>query len=78
MTEGALSARINDAPNDPIFGIVELYRADTRPHKINLAAGVYMDERGITPILSSVHAAEERLLASVTTKLYVPIGGDPA
>lgn len=78
MTEGALSARINDAPNDPIFGIVELYRADTRPHKINLAAGVYMDERGITPILPSVHAAEERLLASVTTKLYVPIGGDPA
>ena len=47
MTEGALSARINDAPNDPIFGIVELYRADTRPHKINLAAGVYMDERGV-------------------------------
>lgn len=78
MSEGALSARINDAPNDPIFGIVELYRADTRPHKINLAAGVYMDERGITPILPSVHAAEERLLGSVTSKLYVPIGGDPA
>ena len=78
MSEGALSARISDAPGDPIFGIVELFRADPRPHKINLAAGVYMDEQGVTPILPSVRAAEERLLASTTSKLYMPIGGDPA
>jgi len=78
MSEGSLSARISDAPTDPIFGIVELHRADTRPHKINLAAGVYMDEQGVTPILPSVRAAEERLLASTTSKLYMPIGGDPA
>lgn len=77
MSEGALSARISDAPGDPIFGIVELFRADSRPHKINLAAGVYMDEQGVTPILPSVREAEERLLASTTSKLYVPIGGDP-
>ena len=77
MAEGTLSARISDAPGDPIFGIVELFRADPRPHKINLAAGVYMDEQGVTPILPSVRAAEERLLASTTSKLYVPIGGDP-
>lgn len=78
MPEGSLSARISTAPGDPIFGIVELFRADTRPHKINVAAGVYMDEQGITPILPSVRAAEERLLSSTTSKLYVPIGGDPA
>jgi len=78
MSEGALSARISDAPGDPIFGIVELFRADARPHKINLAAGVYMDEQGVTPILPSVRAAEERLLASTTSKLYMPISGDPA
>jgi len=78
MSEGALSARISDAPGDPIFGIVELHRADTRPNKINLAAGVYMDEQGVTPILPSVRAAEERLLALTTSKLYMPIGGDPA
>jgi aspartate/tyrosine/aromatic aminotransferase len=78
MSEGALSARISDAPGDPIFGIVELHRADARPHKINLAAGVYMDEQGVTPILPSVRTAEERLLASTTSKLYMPISGDPA
>jgi aspartate/tyrosine/aromatic aminotransferase len=36
-----------------------------------------MDEQGVTPILPSVREAEERLLASTTSKLYVPIGGDP-
>ena len=78
MSEGALSARINDAPGDPIFGIVELFRADPRPNKINLAAGVYMDEQGVTPILPSVREAESRILSSSTTKLYMPISGDPA
>jgi len=78
MSEGALSARINDAPGDPIFGIVELFRADARPHKINLAAGVYMDEAGVTPILPSVREAERRILDASTTKLYMPISGDPA
>ena len=78
MSEGSLSARISDAPSDPIFGIVELHRADQRPHKINLAAGVYMDEQGITPILPSVREAEGRILRASTTKLYMPIGGDPA
>ncbi len=78
MSEGALSARISDAPSDPIFGIVELFRADQRPDKINLAAGVYMDEQGITPILPSVREAESRILSSSTTKLYMPISGDPA
>ena len=27
---------------DPIFGIVEAFRTDPRPHKINLAAGIYI------------------------------------
>lgn len=78
MVQGSLSARISSAPSDPIFGIVEAFRADPRPQKINLAAGVYMEEDGITPILASVREAERRLLASATTKLYKPIGGDPA
>jgi len=78
MPDGTLSGRTAAAPSDPIFGIVEAHRADPRPHKINLAAGIYMDESGATPILPSVHTAEAALLASSTSKLYVPIAGDPA
>ena len=78
MSNGSLSAKISSAPSDPIFGIVEAFRADPRPEKINLAAGVYMEEDGVTPILVSVREAERRLLTNATTKLYKPIGGDPA
>ena len=78
MVDGSLSAKISSAPSDPIFGIVEAFRADPRPEKINLAAGVYMEENGVTPILASVREAERRILSSATTKLYKPIGGDPA
>ena len=78
MPDGSLSGRIVAAPSDPIFGIVEAFRTDPRPHKINLAAGIYMDESGATPILPSVRAAEAALLAAAVSKVYVPIAGDPA
>ena len=57
---------------------MERYRADDRPGKISLASGVYVDESGITPILETVAEAERRILAGQTTKVYKPIGGDPA
>jgi aspartate aminotransferase len=65
-------------PPDAILGLMERFRADERPHKISLAQGVYVDESGTTPVLRSVRAAEERVLATQTTKVYKPIGGDPA
>ena len=39
------------APPDPILGLTETYRADTRPEKVNLAVGVYVDETGVTPVI---------------------------
>ncbi len=66
------------APPDPILGLAEAFRADTRPGKINLSSGVYVDDTGITPVLPSVLEAERRMLAAETTKLYRPIDGDAA
>ncbi len=63
---------------DAILGLMERYRADDRPDKISLASGVYVDESGTTPILETVSEAERRILAGQTTKVYKPIGGDPA
>jgi aspartate/tyrosine/aromatic aminotransferase len=65
-------------PPDAILGIMERFRADAREHKISLAQGVYVDEGGRTPLLESVHLAEERLLDARASKLYKPIDGDPA
>jgi aspartate/tyrosine/aromatic aminotransferase len=66
------------APGDPILGLAEAYRADPRDGKINLSAGVFIDETGRTPVLGTVIEAERRLAAAAGTKLYRPIDGDVA
>ena len=63
---------------DAILGLMERFRADDRPDKVSLASGVYVDESGTTPVLETVREAEARVLATQTTKVYKPIGGDPA
>ncbi|ATA24242.1 aromatic amino acid aminotransferase [Brenneria goodwinii] len=69
---------ISAAPADPILGLSDLFRADERPHKINLGIGVYKDETGKTPVLTSVKKAEQFLLENETTKNYLSIDGLPA
>ncbi|KAB8313227.1 aspartate/tyrosine/aromatic aminotransferase [Erwinia endophytica] len=69
--------RIAAAPADPILGLADLFRADDRPNKINLGIGVYKDETGKTPVLTSVKKAEQYLLENETTKNYLSIDGLP-
>jgi aspartate aminotransferase len=66
---------ITAAPADPILGLADLFRADDRPTKINLGIGVYKDETGKTPVLTSVKKAEQYLLENETTKNYLGIDG---
>lgn len=67
--------RIAAAPADPILGLADLFRADDRQNKINLGIGVYKDETGNTPVLTSVKKAEQYLLENETTKNYLSIDG---
>lgn len=59
------------------WGLADLFRADERPGKINLGIGVYKDETGKTPVLTSVKKAEQYLLENETTKNYLGIDGIP-
>ncbi|MBJ3815273.1 aspartate/tyrosine/aromatic aminotransferase [Shimwellia pseudoproteus] len=68
---------ITAAPADPILGLADLFRADQRTSKINLGIGVYKDETGKTPVLTSVKKAEQYLLENETTKNYLGIDGIP-
>lgn len=63
------------APPDAILGLTEAFKSDPNPQKINLGVGVYKDENGQTPVLASVKAAEQKLLAGEKTKSYLPIEG---
>lgn len=78
--QGRLSMfdQITPAPPDPILGLTEAFVADPNPDKINLAVGVFKDAWGQTPVLESVKAAEQKILADETSKSYLPIDGSSA
>lgn len=62
-------------PPDPLLGIIERFRSDTKPEKIDLGVGVYKDDDNQTPVLASVKLAERQLLQSQMSKTYLgPLG----
>ena len=69
---------ITATPPDAILGLTEAFKNDTNPQKVNLGVGIYKDAGGQTPVLASVKKAEQRILATETTKSYLPIDGPPA
>ncbi|MDP5291970.1 amino acid aminotransferase [Oceanimonas sp. CHS3-5] len=67
--------KVTAAPADPILGLTDAFRKDTRADKINLGVGIYKDEAGQTPVLRCVKKAEARLVQEQTTKNYLSIEG---
>ncbi len=74
----SLFDRVELAPADPILGLTEAFHADSRPEKVNLGVGVYLDEQGKLPLLDCVREAEGRLAATPKAKGYLGIDGSPA
>ena len=66
---------IKAAPADPILGLGEAFKAETRSPKVNLGIGVYKDAKGNTPIMKAVKKAEGRLYDLETSKNYLAIDG---
>ncbi|MEW5290937.1 amino acid aminotransferase [Erwinia papayae] len=63
---------------DPILSLMETFKQDTRPHKVNLSIGLYYDEQGQIPQLNAVASAEARLNAQAhNASLYLPMDGLP-
>ena len=61
---------------DPLWGLTGAFRADPRPHKVDLVLGVYRDETGRTPVMAAVKIAEERLAAAGASKTYRGLAGN--
>ncbi|MBN1976413.1 MAG: aspartate/tyrosine/aromatic aminotransferase [Anaerolineae bacterium] len=68
---------LEKAPPDAIFGLMEAYKKDSNPNKVDLTIGVYQDDTGTTPIFRTVKLAEARLLEEETDKSYLSIDGSP-
>lgn len=68
--------QITRVPGDPILGLLDAFRADANPAKLDLGVGVYKDAHGQTPIPRAVKLAEQRLVDSEKTKSYIGGHGD--
>ncbi len=71
-------SNLKEHPADKILALMQLYKDDPRPVKIDLGVGVYKDAKGVTPVMRAVKAAERKLVEEQTTKSYVGLAGDPA
>ena len=68
--------KVDAYAGDPILTLMETFRQDPRPHKVNLSIGLYYNEQGIIPQLQAVAAAETRLNAQPQqASLYLPMDG---
>jgi aromatic-amino-acid transaminase len=74
----SLFSSVEQAPADPILGLTEAFVADTRPTKVNLGVGVYLDAAGKVPLLQCVKVAEAALAQAERPRSYLPIDGMPA
>jgi aromatic-amino-acid transaminase len=63
---------------DGIIRLMQMFRDDPRPGKVDLGVGVWRDAQGRTPVMRAVKAAERRLVETQETKTYVALAGDPA
>ena len=68
--------RVVRVPGDPILGLMEAYRGDPNPAKLDLGVGVYKDAQGLTPIPRAVKLAEQRLVDGQSSKSYIGGHGD--
>lgn len=71
-------SNLRPQPADKILALMQAFRDDPRPVKIDLGVGVYKDADGHTPVMRAVKAAEKRLWETQDTKAYTGLAGDPA
>jgi aspartate/tyrosine/aromatic aminotransferase len=67
---------LQKATLDKIFVLMAEYAADPRTNKIDLGVGVYKDDKNVTPIMSAVRKAEQRIHDAAKTKTYMGVVGN--
>jgi len=66
---------VKTAPSDPILGLTDAFKKDSRTDKINLGVGIYKTDQSETPVLDCVKKAEKIILENEKTKSYLNIEG---
>ncbi|KAL2159537.1 hypothetical protein VTH06DRAFT_2542 [Thermothelomyces fergusii] len=67
---------VPQAPEDPLFGLMRAYKADSSPNKVDLGIGAYRDDNAKPWILPVVKKADEILRTDPEANHeYLPIAG---
>jgi aromatic-amino-acid transaminase len=72
-----LFENLRQQPEDPILSLMDRYRSDPRPDKIDLGVGIYRNSQGVTPVMLAVKTAERKLVEVQDSKSYTSLAGDP-
>jgi aromatic-amino-acid transaminase len=70
-------SRIPTVADDSILGLIQKFKDDPNPKKVDLGVGVYRNAKGETPIMRAVKLAEKQLIETETTKTYTDSHGAP-
>ncbi len=60
---------------DVILGLLDAFRSDTSPQKVNLGIGLYQDSSGKIPVLQSIQRAASQWIELEENKSYLSIDG---
>jgi aspartate aminotransferase len=68
--------QLEQLPADPILGLSAICQADPNPQKVDLTVGVYMDDKGVTPVFQAIQQAQQQLVEEEVSKVYMAPVGD--
>ncbi|PFH58396.1 hypothetical protein XA68_13737 [Ophiocordyceps unilateralis] len=72
------SDAVPQAPEDPLFGLIRAYKADTHDSKVDLGIGAYRDDNAKPWVLPVVRKADDMLRSNPELNHeYAPIAGLP-
>merc|ERR1712023_59428 len=70
-------AAVPTVPPDPILSLVDGFKKDTNPNKVNLSIGAYRSDEGKPYVFPVVRKAEQAIANNESLdKEYSPIDGD--
>ena len=68
-------SNLDRVPSDSILGLMAEFQADPAGDKVDLTVGVYRDDQGRTPVMTTVARAEEAIIREQASKAYLPVLG---
>ncbi|MEM6683825.1 MAG: aromatic amino acid transaminase [Pseudomonadota bacterium] len=75
MGQGLMFSALPKPKEDALHAVMDRFRRDTRPAKIDLGVGVYRDQTGHSRVMAAIKSAERHLCDREDSKAYLGLRG---